>query len=300
MTAKLPLSVLQLAFALAALCTLASAADPVIGQGGFKSGFVKTSDSVRLHYLELGKGPAVLFVPGWTGAAEFWAPQMRLLSGSWHVVALDPRSQGDSEKTENGNYTERRARDIHEVIEKLGLAPVVLIAWSRGVPESMEMIQEFGTADLRAFVSVDGTLLREANNGVRAFHEATRAMLMDRQKYVSQQVPGMFKRNHSQALYDQIGAVNLKTPTTVAITLEADLLDCDSRPALKRIDKPALFVNRAGPGAEAIAVAVKKDLPSARLEVMQDVGHAIFLDDTERFNQILIDFVKALPAKSVK
>ena len=283
---------------IAALLTftcLASAADPAISSNGFKNGVATTSDGVRLHYLESGNGPAMLFVPGWTGAAEFWAPQMRLFSVSYRVIALDPRSQGDSEKTNEGNYTERRARDIHEIIERLNLAPVVLVAWSRGVPESMSLVEQFGTTGIRAMVLVDGTLVREITpENTRRFHAEIRAILADRKKYTSEQVPGMFSKPHSQDLYDRIGKANLKTPTSIAVALQADSLERDCRPALKKLDKPAMFVNRAGPGAVALAAIVSKELPSARLEVMEDVGHALFLDDTDRFNAILEDFMRSI------
>src|SRR5690242_10795816 len=91
-------------------------------------GFIDTTDKVRIHYLEAGRGPALLFVPGFTGAAEFWEPQIRAFSTSNRVIAMDPRSQGDSEKTYNGNFTERRARDIRDLITSLKLAPVVVVA----------------------------------------------------------------------------------------------------------------------------------------------------------------------------
>lgn len=281
--------------ALLAFTSLASAGDPAINSEGFKNGVVTASDGVRLHYLESGNGPAILFVPGWTGTAEFWAPQMRLLSASYRVVALDPRSQGDSEKTDEGNYTERRARDIHEVVGRLNLSPVVLVAWSRAVPESMSLIEQFGSAKIRAMVLVDGTLVRELTpESARRFHNETRAMLIDRKKYVSKQVPGMFSRPHSQDLYDSIGKANLKTPTSIAVALQADGLERDSRPALKQLDKPAMFVNRSGPAAVALAATVRKELPSARIEVMEGVGHTLFLDDSERFNSILQDFLRSI------
>jgi non-heme chloroperoxidase len=236
----------------------------------------------------------MLFLPGWTGAAEFWAPQMRLFSGNWRVVAIDPRSQGASDKVAEGNYTERRARDVHEVIEKLGLGPVVLVAWSRGVMETMSLIEQFGTSTLRALVMVDGSLARPFNAAAsEQFEKQVRAMLVDRKKFISKQVPDMFRRPHGQDLYDRIGRANLETPTPVAITLQADSLGRDSRQALKRLDKPCLFINRSGPGAEAIAAIIEKEAPAARLEVMNDVGHALFLDDTERFNEIVKDFVQA-------
>src|SRR5437660_6892504 len=76
-----------------------------------------TSDSVRLHYLSggTGSGPTIVFVPGWTMPADIWEPQLRYFARSTRVVALDPRSQGSSQRTPDGNYTDRRAQDIHEL-----------------------------------------------------------------------------------------------------------------------------------------------------------------------------------------
>lgn len=62
-----------------------------------QSRFFTTSDGVRLHYLEAGTGPALIFVPGWTMPAEIWEAQLRDLSREFRVIALDPRSQGASE-----------------------------------------------------------------------------------------------------------------------------------------------------------------------------------------------------------
>src|SRR5437016_3126535 len=77
-----------------------------------------TSDSVRLHFLSggSGTGPTIVFVPGWTMPADIWEPQLRYFVRSARVVALDPRSQGSSQRTPDGNYTDRRAQDIHELI----------------------------------------------------------------------------------------------------------------------------------------------------------------------------------------
>lgn len=51
-----------------------------------KSGFVTTSDGVKIHYLEAGSAegvtnsPAIQFVPGWTMPADIWEHQIRYLS----------------------------------------------------------------------------------------------------------------------------------------------------------------------------------------------------------------------------
>ena len=60
----------------------------------------KTSDGVRLHYLEAGTGPqTIVFVPGWLMPAAVFEQQLIGLSNQYRVLALDPRSQGLSELT---------------------------------------------------------------------------------------------------------------------------------------------------------------------------------------------------------
>jgi pimeloyl-ACP methyl ester carboxylesterase len=67
------------------------------------------------------KGVASLLISasGFTGGAGFWELQIRAFSTSHRVVAMDPRSPGDSEKTYDGNFTERRAQDIRDVVDTL-------------------------------------------------------------------------------------------------------------------------------------------------------------------------------------
>ena len=83
-----------------------------LGAAEVRGGFFTTSNGVRLHYLEAGRGPSLVFEPGWTMPADIWQPQIDYFSRSYHVVALDPRSQGESQKVTEGHSIERRAGDI--------------------------------------------------------------------------------------------------------------------------------------------------------------------------------------------
>src|SRR6185503_5658274 len=62
-----------------------------------------TSDGVRLRYIDEGAGETLLFVPGWLMPAEIWRPQIDYFARKYRVIALDPRSQGDSQIAESGN-----------------------------------------------------------------------------------------------------------------------------------------------------------------------------------------------------
>jgi len=86
-----------------------------------KSGFIKTSDGVRIHYVEAGEGRAIVFIPGWMMPGWIWQKQIDELSKKYRVIAVDPRSQGESDKPTYGHLPETRARDYKELVDQLGL-----------------------------------------------------------------------------------------------------------------------------------------------------------------------------------
>jgi seryl-tRNA synthetase len=90
-------------------------------------------------------------MPAW-----MWDPQIQYFAGHYHVVALDPRSQGDSDKPLEGNSPERRAQDIKELVDHLKLAPVVLVGWPLAAPELLSYAEQFGGGQVRTYVLVDG------------------------------------------------------------------------------------------------------------------------------------------------
>ena len=62
--------------------------------------YFTSSDGVRLHYLEAGKGERTLvFIPGWVMPAAVFEQQLLALSNQFRVLAFDPRSQGLSALT---------------------------------------------------------------------------------------------------------------------------------------------------------------------------------------------------------
>src|SRR5271156_6426257 len=165
------------------------------GAAAVKDGSFVTSDGVKLHYLESGTGPTILFVPGWTMPAEIWQPQIDYFSRSYHVVAIDPRSQGESEKTPDGNYPGRRAQDYKELIDHLGDSPVVMVGWSLAVSESLTYVQMFGTYKLSGLVLVDlGTYTVPTPGELTRHYEQSHTFQSSRPQYTETFVRGMYHK----------------------------------------------------------------------------------------------------------
>jgi non-heme chloroperoxidase len=141
--------------ALTLLCI--SIAPAILAQApAAKSNFFQTSDGTRIHYLEAGSGRAIVFIPGWTMPAWIWQKQIDGLSGKYHVIAVDPRSQGESDKPPYGHLPENRAHDYKELVDHLGLKQPALVGWSMGCGELLKYVDQFGTANVGAVILVDG------------------------------------------------------------------------------------------------------------------------------------------------
>ena len=70
----------------------------------WKDASVQVGD-IRVHYLEAGSGDRhLIFIPGLTMTAEVWKEQIPYFSArGFHVIAIDPRGQGLTTKSDGGN-----------------------------------------------------------------------------------------------------------------------------------------------------------------------------------------------------
>jgi non-heme chloroperoxidase len=265
-----------------------------------KDGYFKTSDGVKLHYLESGSGPTIVFVPGWTMPAEIWQPQIDYFSRKYHVIALDPRSQGASDKPADGNYPGRRAQDYKELIDHLGGSPVVLVGWSLGVHEALTYVQMFGTYKLNALVLVDMSIQTISTPEERESRfEMLHKFQADRKPFAETFVKGMYHKPHSEEYLASVVAASLKTPTNSAVAMLAELaVQNDLRPALPKIKIPVLAVMTETNRSQAELVSSM--VPGSQAEVFEDAGHCLFVDDADRFNTVLEGFLQKSSLGSTK
>jgi non-heme chloroperoxidase len=259
-----------------------------------KSRFFTTSDGVRIHFLEAGKGPAIVFIPGWTMPAWIWEKQIAHFALQYRVIAVDPRSQGESDKVAEGNYPERRARDYKELVDHLKLAPAVLVGWSMGVAEILAYANQFGAGDLRGVVLVDGFVVLD--EGVqKLFPLWMHTVAMDRKAFANGFIPSMCKKPQSASYYQRLIADSLKTPTNTAVELGI-LGRPDWSNALPKLAQTPVLLVASKPLINQIDAA-RAAIPNLRSEVFEDAGHALFVDEPERFNAVLQQFIEGAQAK---
>jgi pimeloyl-ACP methyl ester carboxylesterase len=93
--------------------------------GGFQNGYARVN-GIRLHYVVGGRGAPLVLLPGWPQTWWEFHKVMPALAARHRVIAVDLRGMGGSDKPATGYDKKTMARDIYELVRRLGYDKVNL------------------------------------------------------------------------------------------------------------------------------------------------------------------------------
>lgn len=258
-----------------------------------------TSDGVTLAYFELGSGErTALFLAGYGAPAISWCLQMRALARAGiRCIALDRRCHGLSEVTPKGMDMLTHGRDVHELIEHLGLSGVILVGQSQGANTAWSYVSQFGTGALAAVVAVDQTpkMINEGDwrLGMYGLTPETRPTYFDAPLDKPNRKP-IDPRIIAYLLLHGRGYPKFDMALTRPLLL--DHADADWRGAIASCEVPALFIAGSEspfwPSAHAGAMAALA--PKGSAWVVIGSGHAVNWECPGEFNAVLLNFIRGL------
>ncbi len=94
----------------------------------------------------MAKENTLTFIPGWTYCTEVFQHQLSHFSNTRRVISFDPRGQGRSTLTHNGNDYRTRSSDLAKLLEHLRLENPVLVGWSNGSLTAWCLIRQQATS----------------------------------------------------------------------------------------------------------------------------------------------------------
>jgi pimeloyl-ACP methyl ester carboxylesterase len=265
---------------------------------------VEVGDSVSLRVIEAGKsgdGPVLVFIPGWSTGADIWHRQIDTFAKKHRVIAFDPRSEGESTKTTSGNTPEIRAQDLHALLERLGVRRPVLIGWSQGVQDIAAYVERYGTKELAGIVLVDAAISDGADGMAARPQETAEQFKMfavyqaHQQEYLGGMMRAIISKPQSNDAIKGLVSTGMKTPPDVGVgMLIADMFGVNRTPALKKIECPTLIIASAKSFELSRQQAAADQIPHARFEKVEDASHAVFIDQPDRFDELVRSFVAKL------
>ena len=250
---------------------------------------LRTSDGVRLSKLVAAPAraalPMIALIPGWCMPASIWAQQISAFSERHVTVALDPRGQGESDVPATGYNFERRAADVHEF-----LAPyenVLLVGWSLGALEALEYVHRYGEKKLAGLVLVDSSVgelpVPPPGSG---FLDALRE---NRDKTLDEFVRAMYAKPRSEDEITLLLAAVKKMSLDDSIALLSSGIPRERwKEIALAFAKPLLYI--VTPQFAEQARNLKRNRPGTRIEIFEHAGHALFADEPQQFNQLILEF----------
>lgn len=268
-----------------------------------ESKFFETSDGAKIHYLEAGSGQVILFVPGILVPAEAWQLQIEHFAKNYRVIAMDPRSQGRSEKVTDGHHLKRRGEDIGELAAHVSKDPVVVVSWSLGVLETLSYIKNHGPGRFRALVLVDMYIGVDAKKSEpHPFGDGwsgwIEGLQTNKTEWAREWLRSFFPSDPPDEFIEEMADSVVKTPTNTAVTLLSNLMhfdERDHRPVVDDTDLPLMLVMSSSSWAVAVAEESRSRWPEkVRVEVIPETGHFLFFEKPRKFNGLLEDFLSGL------
>lgn len=261
-----------------------------------RTNLVLVDDDVHLNVLELGTGPTVLLIHGWSLDHRVWDRQIRVLARSGcRVLAMDQRGHGSSDAPLHGYDIDRLAADALRVLDAFGADTATVVGWSLGGMVGLRMA---GTAPHR----LDALVLVASNGVAAARHpnfpygappEPSLSTIIgaehrDRIGLRRSAVGDPFGAAPDKHTLDWLHAISLETPSwaaeacmrTLLCTEQAALLDDLRIPVsqLVGVADPALSMR----GARWVQSKVSSTL------VEFDCGHYPMLELPDKFDRALL------------
>jgi pimeloyl-ACP methyl ester carboxylesterase len=236
-----------------------------------------------IHYEALGRGEPLVFIHGWLGSWRYWWPSMQELSSRHRTFAFDLWGFGDSSKVQQKYSFEAYVDMLDQFLDKLGIAkPVSIVGHALGAAVALRYAnmrpQNVKRLALVA-MPLDGALINE------------RLTSFDSVSFISK-VLG--KANS----FPEIENETRKTDKLAMNNLATQLISYNFFKDLDNCACPTLLVF----GNQDVVVQFPEIPPNTGSRryfiTLEGCNHFPMLEQTARFNRLLLDFIHADPNSS--
>src|SRR2546429_4488059 len=256
-----------------------------------------TRGGVRLAYEETGTGLPVILIHGFPFSRQMWQPQAPL-ARTVRLITPDLRGFGESEGAPSS--LDDLADDLQALVEHLGLTSAVFGGFSMGgyvllryLARHADRAKAILLLDTRAEADTPEGQQRRYDGIARIEREGPAGYLDDFVKLV-------VSTKTLESRPDLVKTVRelmetRRTPSLVG-GLRAMAQRPDSTPVLSSIRVPTLIVVGEDDKATPVSSArtMHEAIPGSRLVIIPEAGHVSNLEQTDRFNAALRDFLQAL------
>jgi pimeloyl-[acyl-carrier protein] methyl ester esterase len=256
-------------------------------------------------FHDQGTGPAVVVLPGLAATAGTMRTVIEDLAVDHRVITIELPGHGAHRPAVGSASLAGAVRHVHEVVRAQGIAPFTLLGWSLGATVAYRYLEQYGDAEVVGLISVDQTpcLVTDGSWPYAAFGSLDRAgaeglkesIVDDYGTFVNTLVHASFAADETPAaslVAAHVAQAHQCEPTAVR-ALFADAALEDWRDRIRAIQTRTLLIHGARsqvyPGG--VGPWLETAMTAARLDLFENSGHLPFIEERERFDRAVRDFV---------
>lgn len=250
-----------------------------------------------LSFYEEGSGDPVFLVHAGVADGRMWKPQVGALARRYRVIVPDLRGFGSTPIPE---LPFSHAGDLYDLADHLGIGRAAWVGCSMGGAAILDLVLE--TPSLAAVLVLSGAAVSGLPNtdpvmraGWDAAEEAYEAGNLAKAAEIEMQMWLVGPDREPAAVPVELRDLVVTMVLDSYMNGEGDETD-PARPAIEHLEEistPTLVVcgtnDQAGSVARSKLIAER--IPGARLEMIDNAAHLPNLEQPERFNRLVTDFL---------
>ncbi|HYR96995.1 MAG TPA: alpha/beta fold hydrolase [Candidatus Binatus sp.] len=262
-----------------------------------------TVDGIRIHFAEAGEGPALVLLHGLSATHANWEFTIPAFADRWRVIAPDLPGHGRSAKPDAPYTIDFHAGMIRSLGRELGIPEAVVVGNSLGGQIAIELALSYPTWTRALVLAAPAGGFGTSVQALRwAIGAAARPGLLrlalpwaldrsvfDPSKPACEERRRILAERLAHEDYPSFArAVNRSLLGSIAA----------GRQPLRRLTQPTLLVWGRHDRLVALSGSRRllREVPHARLAVLESCGHLPMLEQAQRFNRAVADFLRAVDA----
>jgi aminoacrylate hydrolase len=251
----------------------------------------------EIYYEERGDGEPLVFASGLNGVARYWEPQVPVFAERFRVITYDHRGTGASDRNQREFSVDGMASDVLALMDALRIERAHLVGLSTGGAIGQTLAIE---APQRLNRLVMCSTWTHCDPWFRRLFQARRAMYQQAGSELHAMFhplwllpPDYVNAHDAQIDEERKRAAGSAPSVEISVGRIDALLAFDRRSGLARITTPTLVIASDNDYITPcyFAKALAREIPGAKLEIMDGGGHSISKTRPELFNRLVMDFL---------
>lgn len=266
--------------------------------------FIEVEKNVRLHVTDIGEGKPIVLIHGWPLSDAMYEYQYQSLAKKgFRVIGITLRGFGKSDRPYGKYDFDVFSDDIKVVLEKLNIQNAVLGGFSMGGAVVLHYVTKYNGAHISklALFAAAAPSWKQREGFPYGVSDADAEGLINATLTARQDLIASFgaafpskEGNISKNVEKWLENINLEAwPYAITQSITA-LRDLDLRPELTKVNVPvAIFHGTQDKLCNfAFAEELHRGIKNSYIVKFENSGHALFVEEAEKFNNELEKFAK--------